>query len=401
MRQMIKYARYAHIAREAKWAPLVPITPHAAPEISIDELGTHVIHAYLRPYPYELHEEKEVSQQLTHLAPRVLEILTLAPNNMFVAGGAIVQLVTHEHSRLALRGDVDFVIYGLDADACESLKNSILALFPGARTVRSQNALTIFSGNIKYQIIMRSFKTPAAALTQFDVQCCQVLWSPALGLCATPAGAFALRNMINIMAPAFRSAAYETRLGKYAERGFRIFIPFADAPMLVASTRIEIPFNNSSIVSSGNRLMCFTSKSYDIDEIHHYDGRYYYDTPGDHRRNNLEALHAGRPDLVCMDHMCMSENDLFPDNTADDPLVARFYERREGLLSHNWAGDFMVPPTLLTRPLFGEQRMFDLAPRADATIATLLKYLDEPKARILRPCVEILRAWLRLWLGVL
>ncbi|KAE8371274.1 hypothetical protein BDV26DRAFT_286915 [Aspergillus bertholletiae] len=165
-------------------------------------------------------------------------------DNVVVAGSAVVipLLPVPEEfrgSRQRLRGfyhekftpayDVDLSLYGLTEDQAvdkirqieRSIRDSICH---ETVTVRTKNAIMIASQHpIRYvQIVLRIYKSISEILTGFDVDCSCAAYD---GQNVYLASYITKTNRINLSR---RSPSYESRLSKYARRGFEIFYPQLD-----------------------------------------------------------------------------------------------------------------------------------------------------------------------------
>ncbi|KAB8227546.1 ankyrin repeat domain-containing protein [Aspergillus alliaceus] len=135
------------------------------------------------------------------------------------------------HKKFTLASDVDLFLYGLTEDQAvekirqieRSIKNSI---WHETVTVRSKSAITIASQYpIRHvQIVLRIYKSISEILTGFDVNCSCAAYDGHLAPRALTSY-IAQTNRINLSK---RSPSYESRLSKYACRGFEIFCPQLD-----------------------------------------------------------------------------------------------------------------------------------------------------------------------------
>lgn len=133
------------------------------------------------------------------------------------------------HQHLAPSSDVDLFIWGLnERDALkkieqieESVRNAILE---EVTTVRTKNAITIASHYpIRHvQIVLRLYKSVSEILSGFDVDCSCFAFDGAQ-VYGTPRGIAAFMTQTNTIDLTRRSPSYESRLSKYAHRGFEVF----------------------------------------------------------------------------------------------------------------------------------------------------------------------------------
>ncbi|PRP85402.1 hypothetical protein PROFUN_06948 [Planoprotostelium fungivorum] len=170
-------------------------------------------------------------------------------DNVFAAGGSILAAlmpVPEEHAAknstrrnffhklMYSNSDIDLFIYGLNEEDAnkklvemyESIKDNLPV---EAICFRSKYAVTIVS---RYpfrhiQIVLRLYKSPAEILMGFDVDVCSVGFD-GKKVWMTPRAHRALTHRYNTVDMERRSPSYETRLTKYAERGFSVVVPSLD-----------------------------------------------------------------------------------------------------------------------------------------------------------------------------
>ncbi|KAL8780967.1 MAG: hypothetical protein Q9213_006218 [Squamulea squamosa] len=138
------------------------------------------------------------------------------------------------HQQLAPSSDVDLFIWGLDEAAAlkkikqieSSVRNAILE---EVTTVRTKNAITIASHYpIRHvQIVLRLYKSVSEILSGFDVDCSCFAYD-GNQVYGTPRGIAAFMTQTNTIDLTRRSPSYESRLSKYAHRGFEVYWPGLD-----------------------------------------------------------------------------------------------------------------------------------------------------------------------------
>ncbi|KAI4103740.1 MAG: hypothetical protein L6R37_003668 [Teloschistes peruensis] len=138
------------------------------------------------------------------------------------------------HQQLAPSSDVDLFIWGLDeAAALEKIKQieaSVRnAILEEVTTVRTKNAITIASHYpIRHvQIVLRLYKSVSEILSGFDVDCSCFAYDGSQ-VYGTPRGIAAFMTQTNTIDLTRRSPSYESRLSKYAHRGFEVYWPDLD-----------------------------------------------------------------------------------------------------------------------------------------------------------------------------
>ncbi|KAL8650578.1 MAG: hypothetical protein Q9210_003740 [Variospora velana] len=138
------------------------------------------------------------------------------------------------HQHLAPSSDVDLFIWGLDkAAALEKIKQieaSVRnAILEEVTTVRTKNAITIASHYpIRHvQIVLRLYKSVSEILSGFDVDCSCFAYDGSQ-VYGAPRGITAFMTQTNPIDLTRRSPSYESRLSKYAHRGFEVYWPDLD-----------------------------------------------------------------------------------------------------------------------------------------------------------------------------
>lgn len=97
------------------------------------------------------------------------------------------------------------------------------------KTVRTKNAITIASHYpVRHvQIVLRLYKSVSEILSGFDVDCSCFAYDGSQ-VYGTPRGIAAFMTQTNTIDLTRRSPSYESRLSKYAHRGFEVYWPDLD-----------------------------------------------------------------------------------------------------------------------------------------------------------------------------
>jgi len=149
--------------------------------------------------------------------------------NMVVAGGAVVLALTPDAAP-SPNCDVDVFFHGLDADAArhkiERLFATLKAAAPSALALRTPHTLTVVLPAPKriVQVVLNLHAAPADVVGAFDVDACGCYYD-GRGVFATRRCARAFATRVNLAVASRRSYTYESRLVKYAKRGFEIGVP--------------------------------------------------------------------------------------------------------------------------------------------------------------------------------
>merc|ERR1712137_586980 len=161
-------------------------------------------------------------------------------DNVFVAGGAVLACMQPDFSTSTElnnpfhSADIDIFLYGLTpSQANQKLKDIYQVVKRNSgnsgSVIRTQHAVTIL-GEYPYrhtQIILRIYKSPAEVLMGFDIDSCCVGYDGQRVL-ALPRARRALTKRHNLVDLSRRSLTYETRLHKYSQRGFGVWVPGFD-----------------------------------------------------------------------------------------------------------------------------------------------------------------------------
>ncbi|KAK4502688.1 hypothetical protein PRZ48_006114 [Zasmidium cellare] len=149
-------------------------------------------------------------------------------------GGSKRALRSYYHEQLAPASDVDLFIYGLtEEQAKEKIKqieqNIRDAILVETTTIRTKNAITIASQypTRHVQVVLRIYKSISEILTGFDVDCACAAYD-GQQVYASPRALTAYMTQINTIDLTRRSPSYESRLSKYARRGFEVYWPNLD-----------------------------------------------------------------------------------------------------------------------------------------------------------------------------
>jgi hypothetical protein len=156
--------------------------------------------------------------------------------NCFVAGGSVLACLQSGDGDAFENSDVDIFVVGIsdDATATATLKRiyeQICANYGRkADVIRTLRAVTILG---KYpqrhiQVVLKLYTSPAEVLLSFDIDSCAVGFDGETVL-AMERFRRAMTKRYNLVDETRRSLSYETRLAKYATRGFAVAVPGLDA----------------------------------------------------------------------------------------------------------------------------------------------------------------------------
>ena len=191
------------VALETKWA-IVSWKRGALPKIAATDADVH--------------------SSLLAKWPLLDKILSLDRNHLMVAGGAVLGSLSGTDS-----GDIDFFFVGLSPSEAGKLMERICELIlvhaKDVTVTRGLYATTfVCARSSSYQFIHRLYHEPSVVLGGFDVPVCSVGWFQDC-LVATPLAAWCIAQGHALVDLTRRSLSFESRLGKYCERGFRLLFP--------------------------------------------------------------------------------------------------------------------------------------------------------------------------------
>lgn len=188
--------------------------------------------------------------------PNILHRLgpVLRGGNVIVAGGSVLRALTANEgirtgggwwiptvpppfeSAFNLKSDIDLFIHGvckIEADDLVSQVFSALAEDNESWMVaRTRGVINMHnrSTSCKVQIVLRIYDSISEVLIGFDVDCCCCCYDGER-VWVTPRWIAALQSGVNVLNPLHawpKKASYELRLGKYAFRGFEVYVPGLD-----------------------------------------------------------------------------------------------------------------------------------------------------------------------------
>jgi hypothetical protein len=162
----------------------------------------------------------------------------LQTENVIIAGGSVLHALTANSNirtgggMWGKKGDIDIFFYGMSSkeEANELVRRLFLALAEDNDRwviLRCRGVINIHNDDTKIQIILRLYDKPAEILIGFDVDCCACCFTGD-DVKITKRCYSSLVSGINVLNPLHawpKKASYELRLGKYAARGFAVYVP--------------------------------------------------------------------------------------------------------------------------------------------------------------------------------
>ena len=175
------------------------------------------------------------NKQHPNILQRIQDILR--KENVVIAGGSVLRALTGDCSVRSgsfwnSKSDIDLFFYGMSSkqEANELVRRLFLALAVDNETwviLRCHGVINIHNEDTKIQIILRLYDNPTEVLIGFDVDCCGCCYTGS-DVKITKRCLSALVSGVNVLNPLHawpRKASYELRLGKYAVRGFAVYVP--------------------------------------------------------------------------------------------------------------------------------------------------------------------------------
>lgn len=152
-------------------------------------------------------------------------------NNMIVAGGSILGLLTKENIENKDFGDFDIFLYGLTEREYNSkiieIYNNFKKVQQDFLCIRSLRAITFIFGPMKryIQVILKSYDSINQIIDNFDIDCVCVAYDGNNVWC-NERSYQAITTGINDVKLEFSSASFEYRLAKYGSRGFGVHVKY-------------------------------------------------------------------------------------------------------------------------------------------------------------------------------
>ena len=292
----------------------------------------------------------------------------LQSEKVIIAGGSVLcALTSGEEIRTGGEwwgetSDIDMFLYDVGNDEAERI---VRRIFQAVAVDQEKWAIVRAPGTInihnvqetKIQIVLRIYDSPAEVLVGFDVDCCCCCYD-GRDVWITPRCEHALRSGVNVLNPLHawpRKASYELRLGKYASRGFPVYVPGID------KSQVDYDLINKTSLKDLKGLARFLKVVFELEPtIPTYDSWDILNQRFNRRVHPLrrvaglreESIRTVSPDEVLVDVLVFDYDGDFPDNL----LVPSVYgiENQGDLGSMAWAfGD--LPCSSLTRDAAIEQ----------------------------------------------
>lgn len=187
----------------------------------------------LFPYQSAVPRRKELKERITDFFDFILE----GEEHLFIAGGSVASTLFQSTT-----GDVDLFVHGTDEEEALNIVRRVVEKLIPKQVLRTKNSITLINCPIpeehhidhffrrydtfKVQIILRLYKTPSEILHGFDVDSCCVGYDGKFW--ATERAVHSFKHSTNTVNFGRLSPSYESRLAKYATRGFGVYVPNLD-----------------------------------------------------------------------------------------------------------------------------------------------------------------------------
>ncbi|GAM21699.1 hypothetical protein SAMD00019534_048740 [Acytostelium subglobosum LB1] len=154
-------------------------------------------------------------------------------SNVFVAGGAVLKCamdIPQKFESEWSKSDIDLFFYGVSEQQASTKLDALYHFFkqknPKMEVARTRYAVTFINAHParNIQVVLRIYSSPAEVLMGFDIDSCSIGYD-GHQVYALPRARRAIVNGINCVSMTRRSLTYESRLFKYAARGFAIVVP--------------------------------------------------------------------------------------------------------------------------------------------------------------------------------
>ena len=157
-------------------------------------------------------------------------------SNVVAAGSSVLAAATTapQREQLYATADIDLFFYGLTSDDAANAKLRQVYSVVARNTKGGEAPMVVRTGRAvsivgtyptrTVQVVLRLYSCPAEVLLGFDVDCCALAYD-GQRLLATQRSLYALTRNVNVVNPTRRSLTYESRLYKYAKRGFAVVVP--------------------------------------------------------------------------------------------------------------------------------------------------------------------------------
>lgn len=278
------------------------------------------VDALLLPHQSDNEAPSRVSEQViasfASIGPGAKVVLDLAreqPGKVVIGGGSVAAAVWNPSNPGSRCDDIDVFVCGTQEDheafvnelhrRLENVARGVKNPFGEAAKIqrlvgeRTVTFVGVFESHLccssdpflpikPVQVIMRTYERPMDVAFSFD------LGSAALAIhneqvWVTPAGKFALERGLNIVHLSRRRPGYETRVAKYARRGFGILFPDGDLAAFEAKRgEVEMPYLMLDAFGVSARVDGHIVSEYQEGGVSYW--------PGNVVARNVKALLTGR-----------------------------------------------------------------------------------------------------------
>lgn len=177
--------------------------------------------------------DHRIAAELTRASPIVMKLLEIGQGHLSLCGGAVLRAMTNCNvmpGNEQYYNDFDFFFHTTVEDA-DRVLNECLEYIESLKLptcyTKNQGVITcdIRGSGLKIQFIKRLYQTKDQILLGFDMPGCQYGYNITDGIFTTLQGLFAFVTASYPADMTQRCTTYNTRLLKYADKGFRIMLP--------------------------------------------------------------------------------------------------------------------------------------------------------------------------------
>ena len=260
--------------------------------------------------------------------------------NIVIAGGMVNLALSHVPLDEAdkLNYDIDMFVHSVNEGEAKKIMNrvfdSIKDIVPECKCVKTHNTVTVILPKPyrHIQFVTNLFESKEDLLHNFDLQSAKVLYD-GKSVFTTVDGHFGLLHKTNVYTLLNNNPAYDSRLYKYSNRGYQVFVPGFDKNKVSNYVYKTSSLNEESNVLT--KLLHYDKfgKNYSL----MYDDNRYYMDDTNYLRTNLSSYNAVF--FTRDDRISKTLENL---QAATDTLLFRLKLRAKGTVGNETSKKFKV-----------------------------------------------------------